>query len=203
MKIEVSNLNGNVAGANGESQPIIGTRVIDSVIRLKDGETNFLAGLIRTDESSTARGIPGLSEIPLFGRLFSNKRQEGARTDVILTMTPHIVRNAEITEEDLLPIWVGTEQNITFRGGSPRVESDVEGPFDNNEGTPEEIQDAIRRRLQRLPRGLQPGQQPNGQMGVAPETQIRQPGQAPPGQPPQPPAGVNLVPATPPSDIFR
>lgn len=195
MKIEVSNLNGNVAGSNGESQPIIGTRMIDSVIRLKDGETNFLAGLLRTDESTSDRGIPGLSEIPLLGRLFSDKHHEGARTDVILTMTPHIVRNAEITEEDLLPIWVGTEQNITFRGGSPRVESDVEGPFDNSEGTPEEIQDAIRRRLQRLPRGLRPGE--NGQPTV------ESPGAPVPPNPQQPPGGVNLVPVAPPGSIFQ
>src|SRR5436305_15164303 len=112
MKIEVSNLNGNVAGANGESQPIIGTRVIDSVIRVKDGENNFLAGLIRTDESTTDRGIPGLSDIPLLGRLFSNKHQEGARTDVILTMTSLIVRYAESSLVVLLPICVGTALKI-------------------------------------------------------------------------------------------
>jgi general secretion pathway protein D len=192
LKIEVSNLNGNVAGSNGESQPIIGTRMIDSVIRLQDGETNFLAGLIRTDESKTDRGIPGLSEIPLLGRLFSDKRHEGSRTDVILTLTPHIVRNAEITAEDLAPIWVGTEQNITFRGGSPRVESEEVGPFDNTEGTPEEIQDAIRRRLQRLPRGLRPGENGEETVEGAP---------APPAQ--QPPAGVNLVPVAPPTSIFQ
>ncbi len=195
MKIEVSNLNGNVAGSGGQSQPIIGTRTIDSTIRLKDGETNFLAGLIRTDESNTNTGFPGLSEIPILGRLFSNKRTEGQRTDVILTMTPHIIRNAQITQEDLAPIWVGTEQNITFRGGSPRVESEVEGPFDSNEGSPEEIQDAIRRRLQRLPRGLRPGD--NGEGGTAPGA----PGQPNPQQPPQ--GGVNLVPAAPPSSIFQ
>jgi len=193
IKIEVSNLNGNVQAAGGGSQPIIGTRTIDTVIRLQDGETNFLAGLIRTDETNSDQGVPGLSEIPVLGRLFSNKRNEGQRTDVILTMTPHIIRNAEITEEDLQPIWVGTEANITFRGGSPRVESDVEGPFDTNEGTPEEIQDAIRRRLQRLPRGLRPGEGGEEEGEPAPE-------QAPP---PQPPGGVNLVPTTPPSDIFR
>jgi general secretion pathway protein D len=192
LKIEVSNLNGNVSGSNGESQPIIGTRMIDSVIRLQDGETNFLAGLIRTDESKTDRGIPGLSEIPLLGRLFSNKRNEGSRTDVILTLTPHIVRNAEITAEDLAPIWVGTEQNITFRGGSPRVESEEVGPFDNTEGTPEEIQDAIRRRLQRLPRGLRPGE--NGEEPVE---------GAPEQAPTPPPGGVNLVPVAPPTSIFQ
>jgi general secretion pathway protein D len=191
IKVEVSNLSGNVAGSGGQSQPIIGTRTIDSVIRLQDGETNFLAGLIRTDESNTDTGVPGLSEIPVLGRLFSNKRNEGTRTDVILTLTPHIIRNAEITQEDLEPIWVGTEANITFRGGSPRVESEVGGPFDT-EGTPEEIQDAIRRRLQRLPRGLRPGE---GEEEGEP---------VPPDQvPPQPPGGVNLVPSAPPSDIFR
>ena len=192
VKVEVSNLTGNVQGSGGQSQPIIGTRTIDTVIRLQDGETNFLAGLIRTDETNSDSGFPGLSEIPLLGRLFSNKRNEAQRTDVILTMTPHIIRNAEITQEDLEPIWVGTEANITFRGGSPRVESPEEGPFDTNEGTPEEIQDAIRRRLERLPRGLQPGS----------EEETGEP--VPPDQvPPPPPGGVNLVPTAPPADIFR
>jgi general secretion pathway protein D len=203
VKVEVSNINGYADAGNGQKQPIIGTRTIDSVIRLQDGETNFLAGLLRSDETNTDTGVPGLSEIPLIGRLFADKRTDHQRTDVILTLTPHIIRNAEITEEDLKPIWVGTDANMTFRGGSPRVESDVEGPFETNEGTPEEIQDAIRRRLQRLPRGLQPGvdgQPPpmGGQFGQP--AQQGQPGQQP--APPQP-GGLNLVPSAPPSDIFR
>ncbi len=187
LKVEVSQLNGN---APGTTQPIIGTRTIDSTIRLKDGETNFLAGLIRSDSTNADDGVPGLSEIPLLGRLFSNKNTSHQRTDVILTITPHIIRQADITEEDLLPIWAGTEANVTFRGGSPRVESDVEGPFEGNEGTPEQIQDAIRRRVQRLPRGLRPGE-------AAPD-----PNQ-PNAQPQQAPPGVDLAPATPPTDIFR
>jgi len=194
VKVEVSNLSGRVQGSGGQEQPIIGTRTIDSTIRLQDGETNFLAGLIRSDESTSDAGVPGLSEIPILGRLFSRQRSENQRTDVILTLTPHIIRNAEITEDDLKPIWVGTEQNITFRGGSPRVESDVEGPFEGNEGTPEEIQDAIRRRLERLPRGLRPGE--TGEEGFDEPL--------PPEQVPQaPPTGVNLVPSAPPSDIFQ
>ncbi|HKH48615.1 MAG TPA: secretin N-terminal domain-containing protein [Thermoanaerobaculia bacterium] len=191
VKIEVSNISRFIEAAAGQSQPVIGTRSFDSVIRLKDGETNFLAGLIRTDERSGESGIPGLSEIPLLGRLFENKRNENERTDVILTLTPHIIRNAQITEEDLQPIWVGTEANITFRGGSPRVESDVEGPFDMDEGTPEEVQDAIRRRLQRLPRGLQPGE---GEEPMEEEPVEEQQ---------QPPAGIDLVPAQPPGSIFQ
>jgi general secretion pathway protein D len=189
VKIDVSNLGAPIT-SNGQSQPTIGTRSFDSTIRLKDGETNFLAGLLRTDESGNDTGVPGLSDIPVLGRLFSNKRRQKDRTDLILTLTPHIIRNAEITEEDLLPIWAGTDANITFRP-SPRVESDVEGPFDGNEGTPEEIQDQIRRRIQRLPRGLRPGETEGGQ---PPATGVK---------PPPPPAGINLAPAQPPSDIFR
>jgi hypothetical protein len=93
------------------------------------------------------------------------------------------VRTPDITEEDLLPIWVGTEQNITFRGGSPRVESEVEGPFDEEEeGGAERIREMIRRRIQNLPRGLREGQEEEGEA----------------------PAGENLVPgATAPTDVFR
>jgi len=188
VKIEVSNLGSNVT-FNNQTQPTISTRTFDTTIRLQDGETNLLAGLLRTDESKNDQGIPGLSDLPLIGRLFSDKSHTSAHTDVILTLTPHIIRNAEITEEDLLPIWVGTEANVSFRGTSTRVESETEGPFEGNEGTPEEIQDAIRRRIQRLPRGLR-----NDEEGGAPQPQ-------PPAQPPPP--GMNLTPATPPSDIFK
>jgi general secretion pathway protein D len=186
VKIEVSNLGSNVT-FNNQTQPTISTRTFDTTIRLQDGETNLLAGLLRTDDSKNDQGIPGLSDLPLIGRLFSNKTHTSAHTDVILTLTPHIIRNAEITEEDLLPIWVGTEANVSFRGTSTRVESETEGPFEGNEGTPEEIQDAIRRRIQRLPRGLR-----NDEAGGTPQ---------PPAQPPPP--GINLTPATPPSDIFK
>ena len=192
VKIEVSNL-GSPISSNGQSQPTIGTRTFDSTIRLQDGETNFLAGLIRTDDSRDDQGIPGLSDLPIIGRLFSDKRHQSAHTDVVVTLTPHIIRNAEITEEDLLPIWVGTEANVTFRGVTTRVESEVEGgPFEGTEGSPEEIQDAIRRRIQRLPRGLRPEEEEgDGQQ------------QPPPQQQQKPPSGMNLTPATPPSDIFR
>jgi general secretion pathway protein D len=200
VKVEVSQLNGSIMGSGGQSQPIIGTRTIDSTIRLKDGETNFMAGLIRTDESTNDTGFPGLSEIPVIGRLFSDKRTQHERTDVILTITPHIIRQAEITQEDLLPIWVGTESNISFRGATPRLESEADGPFDGQEGTPEQIQDAIRRRIQRLPRGLRPGEA--GAANGAP-VEDGNGNTAPQQQPAQPPKGIDLVPTQPPSDIFR
>ncbi|HTQ81524.1 MAG TPA: secretin N-terminal domain-containing protein, partial [Thermoanaerobaculia bacterium] len=201
VKVEVSQLNGSITTASG-SQPIIGTRTIDSTIRLKDGETNFMAGLIRSDESTNDTGLPGLSEIPVIGRLFSDKKTQHDRTDVILTITPHIIRQAEITQEDLLPIWVGTESNISFRGATPRLESDSEGPFDGQEGTPEQIQDAIRRRIQRLPRGLRPGERQPGEP-IPPVGAELGNNNAQPNQPAPPPKGIDLAPVRPPADIFR
>ncbi|HUF78303.1 MAG TPA: secretin N-terminal domain-containing protein [Thermoanaerobaculia bacterium] len=182
LTVEISQVTGQVSAGSGQApQPIIGTRTIESTIRLKDGETNLLAGLIRRDDTATDSGMPGLSDIPVLGRLFSKNSTENRRTDVILTLTPHIVRLPDITETDLLPIWVGTEQNITFRGGSPRVESDVEGPFDGPDAaSPEEIRERIRERLQSLPRGLQ-GEEAieGGQAPIAPGQELV-PGLPPP-----------------------
>ncbi len=129
LKVEVSNIAGYAPDTN-PPQPVIGTRTIESVIRLKDGETNFLAGLIREDDSTTRNSLPFFGDIPLIGRLFARQDNDFGRTDLVLTMTPHIIRIANITEDDLAPMWVGTGTNITFRGASPRVESGASGdPF--------------------------------------------------------------------------
>ncbi len=171
LDIEVSNLSGQIG-----DQPIIGSRNIQTSIRLRDGETNFLAGLIRTNESNTQDGIPGLSEIPVLGRLFSRRASDNTRTDIVLTMTPHIIRRADITEQDLAPIWVGTEQNVVFRGSSPRIDSGVEGPFDE----PLDESDETRQQLEeRLPPGLRDAA-PEGDTGAEGDD--------------QPPTGVELVP---------
>ena len=132
MTIEVSNLNGSVQ-SNGTSQPIISTRTISSTIRLKDGESNFLAGLIRNDKQGSSQDVPFLSDIPLIGRIFSDKMRGETSTDLVMTITPHIIRVPDINEEDLLPVYVGTENNISYQG-APRVESfnGARGPFDDS-----------------------------------------------------------------------
>ncbi len=187
LQIEVSQITGFQDGGGGQKQPIIGTRTIESTIRLKDGETNFLAGLIRTDETAGESGIPGLSDIPILGRLFGKTTSNIKRSDVMLTLTPHIIRTPEITEGDLMPIWVGTESNISFRGGTPRVESEAEGPFDES-GQSAADEEKIREQVQRLPRGLRP----EGLGLTAP---------AAPAQP-EPIGGTNLAPGSAPSNPF-
>jgi general secretion pathway protein D len=130
LAVEVSNLNGSITVTQGQSQPIIGTRTISSNIRLKDGETNFLAGLFRNDKSYNTDTIPFLGDIPVVGRLFSHKKTMTQTTDLVLTLTPHIIRIPDITEEDLAPLYVGTDSNISF-AGTPRIETPgIPGPFD-------------------------------------------------------------------------
>src|SRR5205814_2963797 len=95
MKITVSSISGTGFGGI----PTFGNREISTQIRLKDGETNMLAGLIRDDDRKFVEGIPGVSDLPLIGRLFAHSKNTREQTDVILMLTPHIVRVLELTEE--------------------------------------------------------------------------------------------------------
>lgn len=126
LTVEVSNQGAAAegTGSNGTpAQPTFITRTIESTIRLKDGETNFLAGLIQQNDATNDTKTPFLGEIPILGRLFTKTNKQVTRTDLVLTMTPHIIRTPDITEDDLAPMWVGTTNNLTFRGLSPRLES--------------------------------------------------------------------------------
>jgi general secretion pathway protein D len=120
LTVEVSDV---AASANQSAQPTFNTRTIEATIRLKDGETNFLAGLIQQTEGTTSAKTPFLGDIPILGRLFTKEQTSHRRTDLMLTMTPHIIRMPDITEDDMAPMWVGTQSNLSFRGLSPRLES--------------------------------------------------------------------------------
>jgi general secretion pathway protein D len=131
-KIEISSLAGQVAAGGGLTQPIIGTREIESTIRLRDNETNILAGLIREEERHSLSGVPGLSDIPVLKRLFGSTETTIQSTDIVLMITPHIIRIPDISEEDLEALWVGTDSNVALRGASRK--SAVLSPFENGNG---------------------------------------------------------------------
>ncbi len=128
LQLEVS----QITSTNSAGQPTIGTRTVAANIRLKDGETNFLAGLFRTDKSMGRDTIPWIGDIPVIGRLVSHTTTSTATTDVVLTLTPHIIRIPDVTEEDVTPVYVGTDANISYQG-TPRVENPTggPGPFEN------------------------------------------------------------------------
>jgi general secretion pathway protein D len=105
LKVAVTSVSGSGFGG----LPTFGNREINTVIRLRDGETNMLAGLIRDDERHSMEGIPGLSDLPVIGRLFARSQKTTDQTDIILTLTPHIIRLLDLTEADLRPFRVGRD----------------------------------------------------------------------------------------------
>jgi general secretion pathway protein D len=99
----------SIAGSGYADIPIIANREIKNVIRLKDGETNLLAGLLRDEERKSLSGIAGLASIPILGNLFGSTKQTIDQSDLILTVTPYIIRSLPRTAEDDEPLWIELE----------------------------------------------------------------------------------------------
>ena len=107
LKLDISS-----AGAAGyQGLPTFNTRTVNSTIRLHDGETNLLAGLILDNERHALTGLPGVASIPLVGRLFARNHDETTQTDIVMTLTPHIVRRVDVDEQDLGSFLVGGESS--------------------------------------------------------------------------------------------
>lgn len=106
----------NVGGIN---QPVIGQRKVQHDIRMRQGEVGLLGGLINTEDDKTVTGIPGLASIPLLGNLFKGSSVNHNRDELMIVVIPHVIRQPEITAENLRTIAVGTT-TITHLSHSPR-----------------------------------------------------------------------------------
>jgi general secretion pathway protein D len=107
MKIESS----SVDGASGGLTPTFNQRTMSSVARVKDGQTTMIAGVSQNIESKNIKGIPIIGLIPILGRFFSTPETKDTQSDVVITVTPHILRRADITERDHLARLAGDQQN--------------------------------------------------------------------------------------------
>jgi general secretion pathway protein D len=174
IKLEVS----NVSGTGFNNLPTFGERSIATTIRLKDGETNMLAGLIRDDERRSLSGVPGLIDVPIVGRLFASNHRDATQTDIVLMITPRIVRVLDLTEADLRPFRVGRDAGAGL----------VEFPL------PAQPQVA--------PPGVPPRDQPEAAPPDEPAGGIRAPRTGPPGvvtpNPPATPTPSTPAPTQPP-----
>ncbi|MBN2244662.1 MAG: hypothetical protein JW755_02335, partial [Candidatus Aminicenantes bacterium] len=121
-----------VGGTGYADIPIISSRQVKNVIRLKDGETHLLAGLLKDEERKTKKGFAWLNGIPIIGDLFSNTDQQVTQTDVIMTITPYIIRMIPLTDKDDEALWVNlqTEASGASSGGGAGRGIDQEEPFD-------------------------------------------------------------------------
>ena len=120
----------SVSGVGYGDIPTFGERSIATTIRLRNGETNILAGMIRDDEREVLEGIPGLSDLPIIGRLFARNRLETQETDIIVTLTPRIVRGLDLEETDLRAFRVEDDiggLDVILRGQDAREPVPVPG----------------------------------------------------------------------------
>jgi general secretion pathway protein D len=112
VALDVSNIVKEVPGPSGSLAYQVGTRSATTVLRLKNGETQVLAGLISDEDRSTASRLPGLGNLPILGRLFSNQRDSGNKTEIVLLITPRIVRNVVAPALARADLAAGTENSI-------------------------------------------------------------------------------------------
>ncbi len=119
--LEVSNIVQEIRSANGTLTYRIGTRNTATALRLKNGETQVLAGLIQDEERNTADKVPGLGDLPVLGRLFGSHKDERNKTEIVLLITPYVVRNLERPGATTLEFMSGTD--ATVGGGSMGLRS--------------------------------------------------------------------------------
>lgn len=112
LNLEVSSLVAAIKTPSGSQAYQIGTRSFSSSLRLKDGETQVLAGLISDADRSDATRVPLLGDVPLLGRLFSTQKDDRQKTEVVMSITPHLVRNIQRKSRAAESFWTGTEATL-------------------------------------------------------------------------------------------
>lgn len=112
VSMEVSSIVSEVISKNGAQAYQIGTRNASTILRLKDGETQVLAGLISDSERETAHKIPGLGDLPVAGRLFSDHRNDRQKSEIVLSITPHLVRTIKRPDVAASEFWSGSDSAL-------------------------------------------------------------------------------------------
>jgi general secretion pathway protein D len=117
LNLEVSNITKTIQ--SGDSQTglsslayQIGTRSASTSLRVRDGESQILGGLISDEDRRSADKVPGLGQLPLLGRLFSDHNGDHVKTEIVLQITPHIVRPQLAADVDTQEVWSGTDVNV-------------------------------------------------------------------------------------------
>jgi general secretion pathway protein D len=121
LTVESSNLGPNISVA-GQDVPSFGSRRVRTRLRLREGESNLLAGLLRDDQRRILTGVPGIMKVPGLRSIFGNTNDTISQTDIVMLLTPHIVRTHELTVGDLTPIYMGTQQNVGLGGPPPLIQ---------------------------------------------------------------------------------
>lgn len=141
ITLEVIVESSSLAGSGFADLPEFITSRVEKTVRLREGETNIIAGLIRDEQRSAMLGLPGIGSIPLLGKLFAKNTSTALESDVVVALSPHIIRNLKITPEDEKMIWMGIEEQPTtgYRPfGTPLSPPTYEEPQQQEEESPQD-----------------------------------------------------------------
>jgi general secretion pathway protein D len=136
INLEVSSLVREITTASGTLSYQIGTRNAQTVLRLKDGETQILAGLINKEDRKSANGLPFISRLPLLSRLFGSKKNDVQNTEIVLSITPHLIRGIRRAGMDELEFESGTANHLrgTSVGAAKAAADAAEGDDQTDSG---------------------------------------------------------------------
>ncbi|HLX81140.1 MAG TPA: secretin N-terminal domain-containing protein [Burkholderiales bacterium] len=110
LGLEVSSITNTIQSPTGGTLTYqIGTRTANTVLRMRDGETQILGGLINDQDQRSANRVPGLGDLPVLGRLFSSTNQNNTKSEVTLLITPHIIRGLRRPDARITEFSAGTE----------------------------------------------------------------------------------------------
>lgn len=187
ISVENSTLLGNLSVA-GQDLPSFGSRKVKTRMRLREGESNLLAGLLREDERRTLSGFPGLLRVPILKDMLGRSNDSIRSTDIVMLLTPRIVRTHELTQEHLNPIHIGSASNVGLTGPAPVIAAPPEDLAPGAAPAP-----AAPGPQPAAPGGIQPGGIPPAPQPVAPVGTTSTPG-LPPAAPQQPPVPSTSTP---------
>jgi general secretion pathway protein D len=127
VALEVSSITREITTSTGLLAYQVGTRNASTSLRLKDGDTQILAGLINDEDRRTANRIPGLGDLPVVGRLFGSQRDDNQKTEIVLSITPRLVRGLTRPDTMASEFWSGTETKPSTRPLSLGVVASIAG----------------------------------------------------------------------------
>jgi general secretion pathway protein D len=194
LSVESSAIGPSVS-VGGQDAQTFNTRRVTTTLRLREGESNLLAGLLRDDQRKILTGFPGLMRVPVLRSLFGQSNDEISQSDIVMLLTPRVVRTHELSAEDLAGINIGTQQNVGLGGPPPLIAPPAAGE-------PPAATVPVTPQPQPLPTGAPAGQQ-QPPVAAPPGAQTSNP-PLPPGGAPRPgiqpgtppPAGVAPLPGT-------
>ena len=171
--LEISNLNGSQT-IGGITQPIISTRKVEHTIRLMDGETNLLGGILEVQDTSSTGGTPFLGQIPILKYLFSSTQKEHITNELVFVLVPHIVRSQELNDLNRRAFDVGTGSGIDLRMAGRQVPASNVTPAAATPAPPQQPAGGApvtpaRQPAATVPQQQVPGQQPPQQQNAAPQ----------------------------------